>query len=150
MVTRARAAGYAVLGRRYDYLLHLRPAEWPIMAAHTAVGYLLATGIAGALSRQRLGPALVGGALWVICLNGGTLALNSAFDRDEGDVAYLRQPPPPPVGLATFSLALMTAGQLAALALPAGYAVAYACASSCRCSTRCRRSGSRRWREPTG
>ncbi len=126
MVTRARAAGYALFGRRFDYLLHLRPAEWPIMAAHTVVGYLLAVGVAGLLSGRHGLPALLGGVLWVVCLNGGTLALNSAFDRDEGDVAYLRQPPPPPVRLATFSLALMIAGQLAALALPAGYAVAYA------------------------
>jgi hypothetical protein len=33
-----REAGYRLLGARLDYLLHLRPAEWPIMAAHTAVG----------------------------------------------------------------------------------------------------------------
>lgn len=126
MVTRARAAGYTLFGRRFDYLLHLRPLEWPIMAAHTAVGYLLAVGIAGARSGEALGPAILGLVLWVVCLNGGTLALNSAFDRDEGDVAYLRKPPPPPRGLAAFSLALMAAGQLAAFALPVGYAVAYA------------------------
>ena len=36
----------------------------------------------------------------MVCLNGGTLALNSAFDRDEGDIAYLRRPPPPPRCLA--------------------------------------------------
>ena len=52
-----------------------------------------------ALPRARdLAAALLGVALWVVCLNGGTLALNSAFDRDEGDVAYLRSPPPPPRG----------------------------------------------------
>lgn len=126
MVTQARAAGYALFGRRFDYLLHLRPAEWPIMAAHTAVGYLLAVGLAGLRSGQHAAAVLLGLVLWVVCLNGGTLALNSAFDRDEGDVAYLRRPPPPPVRLATFSLLLMSAGQLAALTLPAGYAVAYA------------------------
>jgi 4-hydroxybenzoate polyprenyltransferase len=126
MVTRARAAGYALFGRRFDYLLHLRPTEWPIMAAHTAVGYLLAVGVAGLRSGQHVAPALLGIVLWVACLNGGTLALNSAFDRDEGDIAYLRQPPPPPARLAAFSLLLMTAGQLAALTLPAGYAIAYA------------------------
>ncbi|HUF36540.1 MAG TPA: hypothetical protein VMN37_11360, partial [Gemmatimonadales bacterium] len=78
-----RAAGYRLLGGGTDYLLHLRPAEWPIMAAHTAVGYLLATGLEGALQPERLGRGLFGIALWVICLNGGTLALNSAYDRDE-------------------------------------------------------------------
>jgi 4-hydroxybenzoate polyprenyltransferase len=122
----ARQAGYRLFGRRLDFLLHLRPAEWPIMAAHTAVGYLLAVGLAGAAAGTRLAPALLGLVLWVVCLNGGTLALNSAFDRDEGDVAYLRRPPPPPRRLAAFSLALMGAGQIVAFRLPAPYPMAYA------------------------
>ena len=122
----ARAAGYRLLGSHLDYILHLRPAEWPIMAAHTALGYLLAVGADGAAAGEQAGAALVGGTLWVVCLNGGTLALNSAFDRDEGDVAYLRNPPPPPRRLATFSLGLMAAGQLLALSLPRPYQVAYA------------------------
>lgn len=122
----ARKAGYRVLGRRLDYLLHLRPAEWPIMAAHTAVGYLLAVGLAGAAAGARLGPAVLGLVLWVVCLNGGTLALNSAYDRDEGDVAYLRRPPLPPRHLAVFSVAVMAAGQVLALALGTAFAVAYA------------------------
>jgi 4-hydroxybenzoate polyprenyltransferase len=126
MVSPARAAGYRLLGARLDYLLHLRPAEWPIVAAHTFVGYLLAVGVGGAARGERLCAALLGGLLWVVCLNGGTLALNSAFDRDEGDVAYLRNPPVPPRGLAWFSLGLMAAGQLAALSLPGRFAAAYA------------------------
>jgi 4-hydroxybenzoate polyprenyltransferase len=125
-VSSARDAGYRAFGRRLDYLLHLRPAEWPIMAAHTAVGYLLAVGIGGAASGQRLGPALLGIAVWVVCLNGGTLAINSAFDRDEGDVAYLRRPPRPPRHLTAFSLALMGMGQLIAFTLGTAFAVAYA------------------------
>jgi 4-hydroxybenzoate polyprenyltransferase len=122
----ARAAGYRLLGQRLDYFLHLRPAEWPIMAAHTAVGYLLAVGLSGAATSQRIGPAVLGLVLWVVCLNGGTLALNSAFDRDEGDVAYLRSPPPPPRRLAEWSLALMLAGQVIAFLLPLGFRLAYA------------------------
>ena len=121
-----REAGYRLLGRRLDYLLHLRPAEWPIMAAHTAVGYLLAVGLAGAARGVRLGPAVLGLVLWVVCLNGGTLALNSAFDRDEGDVAYLRRPPTPPRFLAAFSLGLMAVGQILAFRLAAPYPMAYA------------------------
>ena len=121
----ARAAGYRLLGRRLDYLLHLRPAEWPIMAAHTALGYLLAVGLRG-ITGERLSAALLGLILWVLCLNGGTLALNSAFDRDEGDIAYLRDPPPPPRRLAGFSLGLMAAGQVAALALPRLFGALYA------------------------
>jgi 4-hydroxybenzoate polyprenyltransferase len=125
-VSRAREAGYRLLGPRLDYLLHLRPVEWPIMAAHTAAGYLLAVGVSGAAAGSELGPALLGIGLWVGCLNGGTLALNSAFDRDEGDIAYLRNPPPPPRKLAGFALGLMTAGLVGSLLLPPLYRVVYA------------------------
>ena len=38
----ARAWGYRLLGRGFDYLLHLRPAEWPIMAVHLLTGSALA------------------------------------------------------------------------------------------------------------
>ena len=122
----ARRAGYRLLGTRLDYLLHLRPAEWPILAGHTALGYILAVGITGLRAGAHLSEALLGIALWVVCLNGGTLALNSAFDRDEGDIAYLRRPPPPPRGLAVASLGLMLAGQGAAVLLPPAYQMAYA------------------------
>lgn len=122
----ARRAGYQLLGSRFDYLLHTRPAEWPIMAAHTLLGYVLAVGLPGALRGERLGPALLGSALWVVCLNGGTLALNSAYDRDEGDIAYLRQPPPPPPHLASFGSGLMALGLLGSVLLPAPYRIAYA------------------------
>ncbi len=121
-----RGAGYRLLGSRFDYLLHTRPAEWPIMAAHTVVGYVLAVGLDGAWRGEQLGPALLGVVLWVVCLNGGTLALNSAYDRDEGDIAYLRRPPPPPAHLATFGFCLMTLGLLGAFLLPVGYRAAYA------------------------
>jgi 4-hydroxybenzoate polyprenyltransferase len=126
VVTPVRRAGYRLLGSWFDYLLHTRPAEWPIMAGHTMVGYLLAVGLRGATHGQRLGPGLIGVALWVVCLNGGTLALNSAYDRDEGDIAYLRRPPPPPPRLAHFGLGLMVAGLLGAFLLPAAYRVVYA------------------------
>ena len=121
----ARRAGYRLLGSWFDYLLHTRPAEWPIMAAHTTVGYLLAVGLDGAARGERIGSALLGLFLWVVCLNGGTLALNSAFDRDEGDVAYLRRPPPPPAHLAEFGFTLMAGGFLGSFLLPPGYRAAY-------------------------
>lgn len=121
-----RRGGYRLLGQGFDYLLHTRPAEWPIMAAHTALGYILAVGWAGVGSGRALGPALLGLALWVLCLNGGTLAINSAFDRDEGDIGYLRRPPPVPPHLFAFGLGLMVLGGAASLLLPAGYVVAYA------------------------
>jgi 4-hydroxybenzoate polyprenyltransferase len=125
-VSRAREAGYRLLGPRLDYLLHLRPVEWPVMAAHTTAGYLLAVGLEGAARGVAPIAGVLGILLWVICLNGGTLALNSAFDRDESDIAYLRNPPPPPRGLALFAVALMAVGLAAAFALPAAYRLVYA------------------------
>ncbi len=125
-MTRARQAGYRLLGRRLDYLLHTRPVEWPIVAVHTAVGYLLAVGVENAARSDRLAPAILGVVLWVVCLNGGTLAFNSAYDRDEGDIAYLRRPPPPPAGLAAFGIGLMVLGLAGSFALPGEYRVVYA------------------------
>ena len=125
--TRVRRFGYRLIpGDGFSYLLHLRPREWPIMAAHTALGFLLALGITRAFTADWSGRFAITLALWVICLNGGTLAINSAFDRDSGDIGYLDAPPPPPPGLLWFGLGLMALGQLAALALPREFAVAYA------------------------
>jgi 4-hydroxybenzoate polyprenyltransferase len=121
-----RAAGYRASGPGLAYLLHTRPAEWPIIAAHTALGYVLAVGLEGVARGERLGPAALGVAAWVVGLNGGTLAINSAFDRDEGDVAYLRSPPPPPRHLSGFGLALMALGLVLALLLPRPYLIVYA------------------------
>ncbi|HEU4799332.1 MAG TPA: UbiA family prenyltransferase [Gemmatimonadales bacterium] len=96
------------------------------MAGHTALGALLALGTANAWSAAPVGGILLGLLLWVICLNGGTLAINSAWDHDEGDIAYLRRPPPPPAGLFRFGLGLMLLGQALALLLPAPFALLYA------------------------
>ena len=96
------------------------------MAGHTALGYLLAVGLAGAGAGRALGPALLGLLLWVVFLNGGTLAINSAFDNDEGDIGYLKRPPPPPRHLLAVSLALLLAGQGLAFLLPLEFAWAYA------------------------
>lgn len=126
MISPARRLGYRLFGSGFDYLLHLRPAEWPIMAAHTTLGYLLAVGIGGALAGVELRDAVFGLFLWVICLNGGTLAINSAFDRDEGDIGYLKQPPPVPRHLGLMALLLMAAGQALAFLLPSGFVWAYA------------------------
>lgn len=99
-----RAAG-RVLGPLLPYLLHLRPAEWPILGGHLLTGWLLASGL-----RWPTWPELLAMLAWVVALNGGTLALNSAYDRDEEDIAYLKQPPLPPRGLAAVALLLMVAG----------------------------------------
>jgi lycopene elongase/hydratase (dihydrobisanhydrobacterioruberin-forming) len=95
------------------------------MVAHTLVGYVLAVGIPGALRGDHAGSIAVGLILWVVCLNGATLALNSAYDKDEGDIAYLRQPPTPPPYLAPFAFGLMFLGLLVASALPGQFQAAY-------------------------
>ena len=96
------------------------------MAAHTVLGYVLAVGFEGVLHGTALPQAAFGLALWVVCLNGGTLAINSVFDRDEGDIGYLIAPPPIPRHLLAFSIVLLGGGQLLAMALPVGYQIAYA------------------------
>lgn len=120
MATPARRLLHRLLGPLLPYLLHLRPVEWPIIAAHAAVGWLLAGGF-----RAPDGPAWLGLVAWVVCLNGGTLALNSAFDRDTGDVAYLRHPPPPPPGLAIGALLLMLVGLVVTWSFPPVWRMLY-------------------------
>src|SRR5437773_1627223 len=97
-----------------------------MMAGHTMLGYVLAVGIKGAGSGERLLPALGALLIWVMLLNGGTLAINSVFDKDEGDIGYLNAPPPLPRHLLAFSGALLAGGQLVAFALPPAFRVAYA------------------------
>ncbi len=122
-----RRWGYRVLpGDLFSYILHLRPAEWPIMAGHTALGYVLSVGITGVVRGAWFLQALFALAVWVVFLNGGTLAINSVFDRDEGDIGYLLAPPPLPRHLLAFSLALLAGGQLLALALPPAFQLTYA------------------------
>ncbi|MDR3673717.1 MAG: UbiA family prenyltransferase [Holophaga sp.] len=111
---RARRACEAVLGPvPTAYLLHLRPMEWPIMTAHFLLGALLAVGL-GLPSR----PTLLGWLAFVALLNGGTLAINSAFDQDEGDIGYLRQPPKAPRHLALVSGLMLAASLLLGFLLP--------------------------------
>jgi len=123
----ARRIGYRLLpGDTFSYVLHLRPREWPIMIAHTSIGFVIAIGAPAFFRGDRFGAYLIMVLSWVGCLNAGTLALNSAFDRDEGDIGYLDAPPPIPRHLGVMSFVLMTIGQLLALTLGSGYAIAYA------------------------
>jgi len=111
----ARRVGYRLLpGDLFSYVLHMRPREWPIMAGHTTLGFVLAVGLQPALHGERLGALGVALLVVVVLVNGGTLAINSAYDRDAGDVGYLDAPPPVPRHLVAFSLALIALGVVVA------------------------------------
>lgn len=132
---RMRTLGRAWLGPAFDYLLFLRPRQWSILTMQLAVGVLMAPACVDMLTgaSEGLPPTLtlrtlfVAWLAWVVCLNGGTLAFNSAYDRDTTDIAYLRQPPQPPPHLAVFSLCLMLCGAgLAMTVAPAfGFVTAF-------------------------
>jgi 4-hydroxybenzoate polyprenyltransferase len=105
------------------YLLHLRPRAWLIVTAHMSVGFWLANGLNLAADKlQQLGLAALA---WGVLGNGGTLAINSAFDRDEGDIGYLDDPPRVPRHLVGFALAMLAAGWLVATRLGAQFIAAY-------------------------
>ena len=116
---RLRAWAQGLIGTEaLAYLLHLRPLEWPIMTAHFLLGTLLAVWIPFSLP-----PVLLGWLVFVVLLNGGTLAINSAYDQDEGDIGYLKAPPKPPKHLLAFAVALLAAGALLAFLLPLPFAL---------------------------
>ena len=95
-------------------LAHTRPRSWPIVAAHLATGTLITTGLPGSgETGALLVRTVIAATLWAGALNGGTLALNSAIDRDAGPVGYLDHPPPPPRYLAAAGLLLMVLGGIA-------------------------------------
>lgn len=88
------------------------------MTAHFLLGTLLASGWA-----LRTGPTLLGWLVFVALMNGGTLAINSAFDQDEGDIGYLKAPPKPPERLVAFSSALLGASTVLGFLLPLPFAL---------------------------
>lgn len=87
------------------------------MTAHFLLGTFIAAGTAFSW-----GSALLGWFVFVVLLNGGTLAINSAFDNDEGDIGYLRQPPKPPKHLFHVSAAMLAASFLLGFLLPPVFA----------------------------
>jgi len=105
------------------YVLHLRLSGAPIVIAQMSVGFLLANGFhftADTLSRW-----VLAAISWAVMGSGGTLALNSAFDKDEGDIAFLHDPPKPPRLLALFALGVMGVGLGIAFLISARFVVAY-------------------------
>jgi hypothetical protein len=109
-----------LFGPATPFVLHLRPGEWPLLALHAGMGWWLATGW-----QWPNEPALLGIGAWVIGLNGGSLALHSAFARRSRELLFLDDPPAPPRHLAAGALGLMVCGMLVTWSLPGGYRELY-------------------------
>ncbi|MFP4379621.1 MAG: UbiA family prenyltransferase [Candidatus Sumerlaeia bacterium] len=108
------------------YFMHLRPASWPTVAGHLLCGALIADGFgAFALAGGNLWRTLMAAVIWALFLNGGTLALNSAVDQDEGDIGYLNNPPPIPPGLFLFGFIFMLIGLAASWFMGVAFAIVY-------------------------
>ena len=92
----------------------MRPAQWPILSAQFMLAVLLVSPRAAGggcwFNLGSLTVLAVGWLVWVVLLNGGTLAFNSAHDRDSGPVAYLENPPAPPAWLGPAAVGLMVLG----------------------------------------
>jgi len=91
-----------------------RPGQWPILATQFMVAVMLVSpGAVGGgcwYNFKSIFALGVAGVVWVVLLNGGTLAFNSAYDKDTTPVAYLPDPPPPPAWLAGVSALFMLLG----------------------------------------
>jgi 4-hydroxybenzoate polyprenyltransferase len=111
----------------FAYFLHLRPKSWPTLFAHAFAGAMMAKGpdLFKSTETHTLIQALVGSIVWAVCLNGGTLAFNSAIDKDDGDVGFLNNPPPIPKHLAAFGFGLMLIGCVAGFFISLSYLLAY-------------------------
>lgn len=105
------------------YVLHLRPRAWPIVGAHLTVGFLLANGFD--FSKETLPRLLLALLCWAVLGNGGTLAINSAYDRDTGDIGYLDNPPPVPKHLGRFAVIVLLSGFPLAILLGPQFLIAY-------------------------
>jgi 4-hydroxybenzoate polyprenyltransferase len=93
----------------------MRLRAFPLVVGHVSAGVLLAS--QGSFTPRQVAQWIVGALIWAGLGHSGTLALNSAFDQDEGDIGYLSDPPPAPRYLWLFGLALIVLGALGA-ALP--------------------------------
>ncbi|MBU0704490.1 MAG: UbiA family prenyltransferase, partial [Chloroflexi bacterium] len=105
------------------YVLHLRLPGAPIVIAQMSVGFLLANGFH--FTTDTLSRWVLAALSWAVMGSGGTLALNSAFDKDEDDIAFLHDPPKPPRLLALFALVVMAVGLVIAFFISMRFVVAY-------------------------
>jgi 1,4-dihydroxy-2-naphthoate octaprenyltransferase len=105
------------------YVLHMRLRAFPLVVGHVSAGVLLAS--QGSFVPRQVAQWLWAALLWSGFGHSGTLAFNSAFDRDVGDIGYLSNPPTVPRYLWLFGLVLIGLGALGAALLPLQYLLAY-------------------------
>jgi 1,4-dihydroxy-2-naphthoate octaprenyltransferase len=105
------------------YILHMRLRAFPIMAAHFSVGFML--GCRFDFTSEILWRWLAGVLLWAGFGHSGALALNSAVDKDTGDIGYLYNPPPVPRYLWLYALTLLVLGDIGAYFLSPRFFVVY-------------------------
>ena len=113
-----------MLNKLKPYILHLRPRTIPITSFHMiaglVIGYLINTNI-----ELNILKIIIGIFVWVILLNGGTLAINSYYDNDKGDIGWLDNPPKVPKYLHIYSIVLMITGLIIAYFINYRFLFAY-------------------------
>ncbi len=105
--------------RLSDYVTHLRLPFQFLLSPIFLWGYLLADG-------KPTAQLIIAYLSFHLFLYAGTTALNSAYDRDEGPVGGLEQPPPVPPHLLVFSIIWQLLGFLLALTINLWFALIYA------------------------
>lgn len=105
------------------YILHMRPRAFGVVAAHFSVGAMLASELE--FTPQVIWQWIAGVILWAGFGHSGSLALNSAIDKDKGDIGYLSDPPPAPRYLWLYALILLAVGAIGALFLPRQFFAIY-------------------------
>ncbi len=94
----------------------MRPDQWSILTIQFLVPVMLTAPAArgGGCWFNPASATVLGVSwfVWVVLLNGGTLAFNSAYDKDTGPVAYLANPPQPPPWLAAAATGFMMLGPI--------------------------------------
>jgi 4-hydroxybenzoate polyprenyltransferase len=91
-----------------NFLLHTRPKSFLPSFLFPLTGYFASPlHFEAAENVKRLGVLFLG---YCVLIWGGTSALNSAWDGDEGPLNFLENPPPVPQGLGIFGFALLLLG----------------------------------------
>lgn len=113
-----------MIGKLKPYILHLRPRMFPMIFLQIVSGLIIGYLISSSVELNIL-TILVGIFSYVVLLSGGTLALNSFYDKDKGDIGWLNNPPKVPKYLHLYSLALMILGLIVAYLINYRFFIAY-------------------------